>query len=432
MKQTKLPDIAIADNEFRGSKNTVYSVKGGMLLACRIAMSNISARGIGKVLLRGTHHSTAASWEIKCRAAMKESARVFYRGLALDLYHHAVADAPGWKFALHQYRSDATNAHVWQSSKLHTTEVNSLFTTEPVLEDTTVDDVINSREERRLLGDLQVVRNSTAEGTLGCIRKQLMSIGAINPMQMMQMQQLVAAGPDSALTLPSSSSPGALCDYSDSADNMQATDSKMRPMLTYQPEDGKEVRVLQAWLAVTDAGGDEKKARGYLQAMTSRMPFCIFFDHDCFLHQYQLMVKGHLAHCDKLFMEDLGADYRFYASLSKLMIVWRDKARDIHDCWHKLYPSEAARMAGKVPPKCIRGRWGAVSNCEAFILERPREHLVNVLDKVFGNGANQTAGHCGSTVGLEDDPYEEDCQAHSIKMGKWARIAMNAIKDDRF
>ena len=99
MKQTKLktgPDIAIADNEFRGSKNIVYSVKGGMLLACRIAMSNISARGIGKVLLRGTHHSTAASWEIKCRAAMNESARVFYQGMALDLYHHAVTDAPGW------------------------------------------------------------------------------------------------------------------------------------------------------------------------------------------------------------------------------------------------------------------------------------------------------------------------------------------------
>ena len=106
--------------------------------------------------------------------------------------------------------------------------------------------------------------------------------------------------------------------------------------------------------------------------MASKLPHVIFLDHDCWLHQYQLMVKSQLTHCDHLCHTVLGADYNFYASLSKLMIVWREKARSIHDRWSVLFP-QTAHFARRVPPKCIRGRWGAVSNCEKFAMSPPRD-----------------------------------------------------------
>ena len=52
---------ALVSSEFRGNKGVSYSIQGGMLLACRRALSNASARGIGFALLRGTHHSTVTA-----------------------------------------------------------------------------------------------------------------------------------------------------------------------------------------------------------------------------------------------------------------------------------------------------------------------------------------------------------------------------------
>ena len=96
-----------------------------------------------------------------------------------QLLDHAVSDSPGWLFAVHLYTADATKARVWQDSAIHTTMVTSAFTSEPVLDDSDFDAVCGGLEERFLVGDLQVIQDKSAEGTLGCIRKQLAAIGGI-------------------------------------------------------------------------------------------------------------------------------------------------------------------------------------------------------------------------------------------------------------
>ena len=77
---------------------------------------------------------------------------------------------------LNQYRADATNSAVWQKCKLHTTEVETCYTGTAVLEDLSFEVVLKHLESQRLLGDLQIVRESNSAGTLGCLRKQMVPI----------------------------------------------------------------------------------------------------------------------------------------------------------------------------------------------------------------------------------------------------------------
>ena len=397
--------------EFRGRKGVSYSVQGGLLLACRRALSNASARGLGFALLRGTHHSTVTSWEVKCRASMVGAMWRFYKYLSYDLFMHANENKPGWKFVIHEYRGDATNSSVWQECKLHTTEVSSLFVGEPVMEDSEFEDVLATCESRSILGDLQIVHDGTAEGTLGCLRKQLASVGAIID-KASPLMPLPNSNHDQDI---SSCSPGALCDLSDAAGvDAHSSSTSLRAIAdavpgpsvlsvpssssgpsavgpsdshaagAEDPDTKPEVmRVLQVWLACTDAGGDEHKARKYISSATRHLQHVLFLDLDCWLHQYQLMVKGGLDLCDQLMLTTFKAEVRFYSSLSKLLIVWRDKARDVFRCWRSLYGDvEALKFASRKPPKAIRGRWGAISNCERFCLAPPREHLIAVLIRV--------------------------------------------------
>ncbi len=76
---------------------------------------------------------------------------------------------------VHQYRADATNSAVWQKCKLHTTEIESAYT-EPIFPHSTFQEVLDNMKEQKLLGDLQIVKDSTPAGTLGCLRKQLVRI----------------------------------------------------------------------------------------------------------------------------------------------------------------------------------------------------------------------------------------------------------------
>ena len=120
-------------------------------------------------------------------------------------------------------------------------------------------------------------------------------------------------------------------------------------------------------------------------------PHIIFLDTDCFLHQYQLMVKADLDHADVLFRTEFKANYNFYSSLSKLMIVWRNNAREMFSEWAKRFPGPSSSFAARVPPKCIRGRWGAVSLCAKFVLAPPREDLVCVFNALCDSNYKKKA-----------------------------------------
>eukprot|EP00959_Pyramimonas_sp_CCMP1952_P232726 4863670-Pyramimonas_sp.AAC.1 len=125
----------------------------------RRCLSNVSAKGLGLALMRDLSHNTVSRWEVKLRASLNAANRSWARQVSMDLaLHGKMGDAaPGWKFLFNQYRSDATNSHVWQDSKLHTTEYQGCYTNIAVSGDSDVRAVMANLDSRTIIGDLQIV-----------------------------------------------------------------------------------------------------------------------------------------------------------------------------------------------------------------------------------------------------------------------------------
>ena len=138
----------------------------------------------------------------------------------MELVQHTIAQKLGFKFMIHVYHGDATaNASVWQHSKLHSLEVTSIYNT-------------------------VVVRDRAAEGIVGCIRKQLQSIGAICFNGSGNTEQLSVEGVKFAA--------GALCDFNDQGREGDA--DAIATAATAAPE---ATQVVHLWLPCTDGGTDE-------------------------------------------------------------------------------------------------------------------------------------------------------------------------------
>ena len=55
----------------------------------------------------------------------------------------------------------------------------------------------------------------------------------------------------------------------------------------------------------------------------------------------------------------LGLGSTYFSAVAKLCNCWRARRKDIYHCWCRTFsPVEAAPARG-VPPKCLKGRWGA-------------------------------------------------------------------------
>ena len=108
-----------------------------------------------------------------------------------------------------------------------------------------------------------------------------------------------------------------------------------------------------------------------------------WWDLDCHCHIYQLLVHDGLVPCDEFLMEVAGIKY--YNTLAKMMNSWREFAIELwRDCV-RLYGDEVALLFTRVPPKCIRERWGAVANCEDHVLKPPIDQVQEVFQAVLAN-----------------------------------------------
>ena len=65
--------------------------------------------------------------------------------------------------------------------------------------------------------------------------------------------------------------------------------------------------------------------------------YVILFDVECWVHCYHLIVLLGLKYTDESFKDLFQADYNYYASLNQLLLVMREKARDIFDTWTDLF-----------------------------------------------------------------------------------------------
>lgn len=136
------------------------------------------------------------------------------------------------------------------------------------------------------------------------------------------------------------------------------------------------------------------------------------------------------------------------------MLLWRERCRDIYEAWQLKYGfAEAWQYARCVPPKCIRGRWGAISNCQKYLLAAPPNHVTQILFDVLhkiaeGAGEEDDAQGKGkqkgkrksaarpkaaaSAPGGAEDPNYEESTEYSKKLGKWAKDVIKAIKDPKW
>ena len=157
-----------------------FSVYAGMTLALRRCAANIGAERLSIALQTDISHQTVTKWEHACDAALVAASRSFYAekhgvGMAADCMLSGGTPC----FVIHHVRSDATNANVWQHSKLHCCEISSHYLEVPaeMRAEAVGADVLQHVESRRQLADLQVVLDSSGRGCLAMLGKQMENLG---------------------------------------------------------------------------------------------------------------------------------------------------------------------------------------------------------------------------------------------------------------
>lgn len=152
-------------------------------MAFKRAMSNASAFAIGLALETDLTTTTVTNWEIRARAALLASARHFHQEQreAIKEMHKKAETAetikPFVTISMMAVRGDATNATVWQKSKLHTTEAARGFITDPVCSDSEWEWALSAMRYKKELGDLQVCGRTDAPSTHALVVKQIVSSG---------------------------------------------------------------------------------------------------------------------------------------------------------------------------------------------------------------------------------------------------------------
>ena len=120
---------------------------------------------------------------------------------------------------------------------------------------------------------------------------------------------------------------------------------------------------LEAGVITSDRGSDQRKARKIISAASAPNPRRFVFTSDCFEHAAHLVVKDSLAAIDDLLTENERP--RYYASIAKIVNVWRSVAKGVYSSWAEMHGHvEARRVAHTLCPAASVGRWGSIAAVE--------------------------------------------------------------------
>ena len=88
----------------------------------------------------------------------------------------------------------------------------------------------------------------------------------------------------------------------------------------------------------------------------------------CLFHSEALIVKAGLVAVDR-WLAHTSCKWKYYSSPSKLVHIWRDRGRQVFSTWVTSFGAlSAVASARGLPPKCVAGRWGSISNTEKKLL----------------------------------------------------------------
>eukprot|EP00959_Pyramimonas_sp_CCMP1952_P465884 9489067-Pyramimonas_sp.AAC.1 len=122
---------------------------------------------------------------------------------------------------------------------------------------------------------------------------------------------------------------------------------------------------------------------------------------------------------------------RYYATLGKIMHLWRDNARDMFTNWVKHFGAvNGMTHAQQVPPKPLVGRWGNTTLCEKHLDRCPGRQLKPLLLSMLADRKEDSEKLVASmsrkmeaSGGELDEMGHEDMQVYAMRQSKYAKDA---------
>jgi hypothetical protein len=122
---------------------------------------------------------------------------------------------------------------------------------------------------------------------------------------------------------------------------------------------------IRIYSVTTDGGSDQIKCRRITKVKVMPLPRTLYFECNCMMHNIHLDYKGGLKIID-VWLSKSRPLLKYYGSVCKLTILWRETCRSVFVTWRRLFGSEAAvQHALHLVPRCVAGRWGSLSSVEA-------------------------------------------------------------------
>ena len=160
---------------------------------------------------------------------------------------------------------------------------------------------------------------------------------------------------------------------------------------------------VMVFMACTDAGPDQKKARRLIrEQIQGDDAKKLWFESDCFQHQGHIMSGVLLAKGDNMITvvsRSLGENpkmTKFYSSGATLLNVWREIAHDIFFAWKNISPENAVKFAKKIPQRLDNSRWGAVYEGMLRLSKLPPHEFVVVLRAALAKKASKKRKKSGA------------------------------------
>ena len=191
----------------------------------------------------------------------------------------------------------------------------------------------------------------------------------------------------------------------------------------------------------SDGGPDQLKRKNLIAAVTLDTITCLYFATRCFKHEGHLGVRQGVRVADRS-LSDSGADFQYFSSVAKLINCWReDPASFLHASVKVCGVAMARDRCRKMPPRCLSGRWGSISQSEAYIMNfgadaASRCHLLTqIVGLAFASHLDKDKAPAEADIPV-DAPHRElaveDLKAHREKYGKWRRDTLNTVSKIMF
>jgi hypothetical protein len=278
------------------------------------------------------------------------------------------------------FMTDATNSSVFKKSKVQSAmfEIRRLNCFEEPCTPRSEFWFRDAFEKHKVMADLQAVTDGSGAGGLALLEKQFRSVGLPTFRDLVKLFEAGKSGP----------------------------------------------REIHLYADCTDGGPNELKRKKFIAVYTHQIVSVLYFPTRCFKHEGHLGVRQGLRVTDE-YLEDISAPFKYFSAIAKLINCWREDLRSVYDAASLEFGAAwAQRVCGSVPPRCLSGRWGSITNSERFLIEfgdnsrTRRDALMRVMIRAFAKKSDSDTGVALKSDAPDREIALEDTEAYRQKYGK--------------